>query len=47
VLTALAILVVGLGIFPGRLLNTIAPAVQVQAAGTVVADNGINQGFVR
>lgn len=47
VLAALAILVVGLGIFPGRLLNTIAPAVQVQAAGTVVADNGINQGFVR
>jgi NADH:ubiquinone oxidoreductase subunit 4 (subunit M) len=47
ILTALAAIVVALGVFPGRLLDTISSAVPMQAAGSEVADNNLGQGFVR
>lgn len=47
ILTALAAIILSLGIFPGRLLNTISSAVQVQAAVAVIADNSVGHEFLR
>jgi NADH:ubiquinone oxidoreductase subunit 4 (subunit M) len=47
ILTALAAIVIALGVFPGRLLDTISESVSSQNAGSVVADKSLGQGFVR
>jgi len=47
VLAALAGAVIALGVFPGRLLDVISPAVEVSSSVSMVADSGILQSFKR